>query len=146
MGGETYFFKIGRNLDFLSFFSLLFPMEIFSLFSIRWFILEKEMATHSGILAWRIPWKEEPGGLQSTGSYRVGHDWETEELQQQQPPCWSCWDLPPFQPLLCLWAAIGPLAPVPESLWFLTLWSISQFNYLGCTGKTALDSIKSPWL
>ena len=36
--------------------------------------LEKEMATHSGILAWRIPWKEEPGGLQSTGSYRVGHD------------------------------------------------------------------------
>ena len=36
--------------------------------------LEKEMATHSGILAWRIPWKEEPGGLQSMGSYRVGHD------------------------------------------------------------------------
>ena len=30
--------------------------------------LEKEMATHSGILAWRIPWTEEPGGLQSTGS------------------------------------------------------------------------------
>ena len=34
--------------------------------------LEKEMATHSSILAWRIPWKEEPGGLQSTGSQRVG--------------------------------------------------------------------------
>ena len=31
------------------------------------------MATHSGILAWRIPWTEEPGGLQSTGSQRVGH-------------------------------------------------------------------------
>ena len=39
--------------------------------------LEKEMATHSSILAWRIPWKEEPGGLQSTGSQRVGHDWAT---------------------------------------------------------------------
>ena len=39
--------------------------------------LEKEMATHSSILAWRIPWIEEPGGLQSTGSQRVGHDWET---------------------------------------------------------------------
>ena len=38
---------------------------------------EKEMATHSSILAWRIPWTEEPGGLQSTGSQRVGHDWET---------------------------------------------------------------------
>ena len=36
--------------------------------------LEKEMATHSGILAWRIPWTEEPGGLQSTGSQRVGHN------------------------------------------------------------------------
>ena len=36
--------------------------------------LEKEMATHSKILAWRIPWTEEPGGLQSTGLQRVGHD------------------------------------------------------------------------
>ena len=36
--------------------------------------LEKEMATHSGILAWRIPWMEEPGGLWSMGSQRVGHD------------------------------------------------------------------------
>ena len=36
--------------------------------------LEKEMATHSSILAWRIPWTEEPGGLQSVGSHRVGHD------------------------------------------------------------------------
>ena len=36
--------------------------------------LEKEMATHSTILAWRIPWTEEPGGLQSLGSQRVGHD------------------------------------------------------------------------
>ena len=36
--------------------------------------LEKEMATHSSILAWRILWTEEPGGLQSIGSQRVGHD------------------------------------------------------------------------
>ena len=36
--------------------------------------VEKEMATHSSILAWRIPWTEEPGGLQSMGSQRVGHD------------------------------------------------------------------------
>ena len=36
--------------------------------------LEKEMATHSSTLSWRIPWTEEPGGLQSTGSQRVGHD------------------------------------------------------------------------
>ena len=36
--------------------------------------LEKEMATHSSILAQKIPWTEEPGGLQSMGSQRVGHD------------------------------------------------------------------------
>ena len=37
-------------------------------------LLEKEMATHSSILAWKIPWTEKPGGLQSMGSQRVGHD------------------------------------------------------------------------
>ena len=37
-------------------------------------LLEKEMATHSSILAWKIPWIEEPGRLQSMGSQRVGHD------------------------------------------------------------------------
>ena len=39
--------------------------------------LEKEMATHSSTLAWRIPWREEPGRLQSMGSQRVRHDWVT---------------------------------------------------------------------
>ena len=43
--------------------------------------LEEEMATHSRILAWRIPWTEEPGGPQSLGSQRVGHDWATEHLR-----------------------------------------------------------------
>ena len=37
-------------------------------------LLEKEMATHSSILAWKIPWTEEPGRLWSMGSQRVGHD------------------------------------------------------------------------
>ena len=37
-------------------------------------LLEKEMATHSSILAWRIPWMEKPGRLQSMESQRVGHD------------------------------------------------------------------------
>ena len=38
---------------------------------------EKEMATHSSTLAWKIPWTEKPGKLQSMGLQRVGHDWET---------------------------------------------------------------------
>ena len=37
--------------------------------------LEKEMATHSSTVAWKIPWTEEPGRVQSMGSQRVGHDW-----------------------------------------------------------------------
>ena len=42
--------------------------------------LEKEMATHSSTLAWRIPWMEEPGGLQSMGTKRAGNDWVTSLL------------------------------------------------------------------
>ena len=43
-------------------------------FTFHFHAFEKGMATHSSILAWRIPWTEEPGGLQSTGSQRVGHN------------------------------------------------------------------------
>ena len=43
--------------------------------------LEKGMATHSSILAWEIPWTEEPGGLQSMGSRRVGQDLATKQQQ-----------------------------------------------------------------
>ena len=42
--------------------------------------LEKGVATHSSLLAWRIPWTEEPGGLQSMGSQRVGYDWMTDAV------------------------------------------------------------------
>ena len=44
-------------------------------FTFHFHALEKEMATHSSILAWRIPGTEEPGGLPSMGSHRVRHDW-----------------------------------------------------------------------
>ena len=44
--------------------------------------LGKEMATHSSILAWEIPWTEEPGGLQSMGSQRVGLDFANKQQQQ----------------------------------------------------------------
>ena len=46
--------------------------------------LEKEMATHSSVLAWRIPETGEPGGLPSMGSHRVGQDWSDLQQQQQQ--------------------------------------------------------------
>ena len=44
-------------------------------FTFHFHALEKEMATHSSVLAWRIPGTEEFGGLPSLGSHRVGHDW-----------------------------------------------------------------------
>ena len=44
--------------------------------------LEEGMATHSSTLTWRIPWSEEPGGLQSMGSQGVGYDWATNTLKQ----------------------------------------------------------------
>ena len=46
--------------------------------------MEEGMAIHSNILAWRTPWTEEPGGLQSMGSQRAGHDFVTKQQQQQQ--------------------------------------------------------------
>ena len=46
-------------------------------FTFHFHALEKEMAPHSSTLAWKLPWTEEPGRLQSTGSLRIGHDWAT---------------------------------------------------------------------
>ena len=57
--------------------------------------LEKEMATHSSILAWEIPWTGEPSRLQSTGLQRIGHDSETElsavRGQESWPGCPRAW-------------------------------------------------------
>ena len=58
--------------------------------------LEKEMATHSGVLAWRIPGIVEPGGLPSMGSHRVGHDWSDLAAAAAaggtngKEPAWQC--------------------------------------------------------
>ena len=54
--------------------------------------LEKEMATHSSVLAWRIPGTGEPGGLPSVGSHRVGHDWSVlaaAAAAVYKAACWS---------------------------------------------------------
>ena len=51
--------------------------------------LEKGMATHSSNLAWRIPWTEEPGGLQFMGLQRVGHNWATKHAQSKWNTAWG---------------------------------------------------------
>ena len=74
--------------------------------------LEKEMATHSSILAWRIPGSGEPGGLPSMGSHRVGHDWS--DLAAAAALLWSVsemiivWDplLLEDEPINALWLEV----------------------------------------
>ena len=56
--------------------------------------LEKEMATHSSILAWEIPWTEEPGRLQSMGSQRVRHNLATKQQLNLNMLCGRCVQLP----------------------------------------------------
>ena len=78
--------------------------------------LEKEMAAHSSILAWKIPWAEKPARLQSMGSPRVRHDLVTKQIVAQS--CSTLWDLlgcsPPgssvhgiFQARILEWVAIS---------------------------------------
>ena len=63
--------------------------------------LEKEMATHASTLAWRIPWTEELGGLQSTGSQRVGHDTHMSQLCFAQRGWGLVWGGPSLSLTLC---------------------------------------------
>ena len=67
--------------------------------------LEKGMATHFSILAWRIPWTEKPSRLQSMGSQRVGHDFSTRTLRKDGIGDFTispspCFPRHPFMPLL----------------------------------------------
>ena len=69
--------------------------------------LEKGIATHSSILAWRIPWIEEHGGLQSTGSQRVRHNWATSTLVSKWDLQETCpWHLPQVQLVIPTSAAL----------------------------------------
>ena len=85
-------------------------------------LMEKEMATHSSILAWRIPWTEEPGGLQSRGSQRVGHNWVTTHTHYHSQSCFawtSLRDSPYLRPMFCwviclqISSQVGPMVKNP---------------------------------
>ena len=80
--------------------------------------LEKEMAPHSSTLVWKIPLTEEPGGLQSMGSQRVGHDWATKQQQQltrESDEHW--WWLSGHKNMFnhkSIWGVYGPLEKDPQ--------------------------------
>ena len=70
--------------------------------------LQKETATHSSVLAWEVPWTEEPGGLQSVGSQRVGHSLAAEPRFH----LWLCWVFAAVCGLSLVAASRGPLVLV----------------------------------
>ena len=91
-------------------------------------LLEKEMATHSSILAWKIPWTEEPGRLQSMGSQRVGHDWGTFPLLYFIN---VVLETPPESPLDCKEIKlVNPKGNNPEYSLERTMLKIQYFGHL----------------
>ena len=89
--------------------------------------LEKEKATHSSILAWEIPWTEEPDGLQSRGSQRVGHDLMTKEQLYYFFKNYFNWRLITLQycsGFTIHWHEPAILNPPPTSLPIPSLWVI----------------------
>ena len=86
--------------------------------------LEKEMATHSSILAWRIPWTEEPCWLQSMGSQRVGHDWESSlhfTSLHWQPGFWCQSHFPLACPFFRAPSTVPRSCPLVLISWWMTL-------------------------
>ena len=136
-------------------------------FTFHFHALEKEMATHSSILAWRIPGTAEPGGLTSMGSHRVGHNWSDlaacissvqslshslwpHELQHARPPCpsptpgvhsnsrpSSWWCHPAIS------SSVVPFSSCPQSLPASESFPMSQLFTSGgqSTGVSALASV-----
>ena len=80
-------------------------------FTFHFHALEKEMATHSSVLAWRIPGVGEPGGLPSMGSHRVGHDWENELNWTKWVMMWSIILYAYWPSLHLLWYFFKSLGP-----------------------------------
>ena len=122
-------------------------------FTFHFHSLEKEMATHSSILAWRILWAEEPGGLQSTGSQRVGHDWATNTtatttlFQMEDPVCQGFKAIQLWGPGVTL-GQDGCSPAKPLGLWFVQS-GLTQLPPCSCPqvtpqGGTVLGLFPSP--
>ena len=82
--------------------------------------LEKGMETYFSILAWRIPWTEKSGGLQSIGSQRAGHDWESEHTCRKDP----------------VKVHTLYLVVTPSLLYFLNYYYYYFTVYIGCAGSS----------
>ena len=86
----------------------------------HFYALEKEMATHSSVLAWRIPWMAEPGGLPSMGSHRVSHDRSNLAAAAAATPDLPSQNLWGWGPAICMLTAFQRI-PVHNKVWNLVL-------------------------
>ena len=103
-------------------------------FTFHFHALEKEMATHSSVLAWRIPGTGEPDGLLSVGSHRVGHDWSDLAAAAvhwrifQRPSFWFGCSYLFYSCYCCYSSAVYWILNLLFSFWlFLCIWSIVHF-------------------
>ena len=104
--------------------------------------LETEMATHSNILAWRILWTEESGGLQSTGSHRVRHEWRDLALRHNPIISQGRFEYEIFIPFL--WAALFKFSSVARRVWlFETPWTAARQASLPITNCLSLFKLMS---
>ena len=119
-------------------------------FTLHFHALEKEMATHTSVIAWRIPGMGEPGGLPSMGSHRVGHDWSDLAVSiyhiffhspvDRHLGCFHLWAIMNIHKFLCGWIVFSILLCTslgPELLGHmvtlcLTFQGMSTFS-TGCT-------------
>ena len=112
--------------------------------------LEKEMATHSSILAWQIPWMEEPGGLQSMGSQRVRHDWANNQRSlflKTNPPTIASYIQTHILVVLFLWKTLTNTLIQPSFLWteqsktweISVLLSVNSAPFLSCITEEILN-------
>ena len=105
--------------------------------------LEKEMVTHSSILAWRIPWTDKPGRLQSMGLQRVGHNWATSlsfflSAVSQKSDTWTSATPPPSHPALCF------LCLFLTAVWWV-LTSL-EFREMKSNQQKCIRQIKALWV
>ena len=104
-------------------------------FTFHFHALEKEMATHSSVLAWRIPGTGEPGGLLSIGSHRVGHDWSDLAAAARLVITF----LPRSKHLLILWLqSPSPVILEPKKIKSVTVSIVSPFI---CHEVVGLDAL-----
>ena len=96
-------------------------------FTFHFHALEKEMATRSSVLAWRIPGMEKPGGLQSMGSHRVGHDWSDLVAVAAWPPNYR-WESNSQVKVTC--------EPTASGIWTQAIWlqvhALNLHDYCFC--------------